>query len=59
MQNKFLAEDFPALYALVRSEVVAGRAKQDILRRCSEIKGVDETILNSIAMTIDYLSGNE
>jgi len=53
--QNFLAEDFPALYALVKSEVEAGRANEDILKRCAKIDEVADTILNSIEMAIDYL----
>ena len=41
--------------ALVKSEVDVGRPKEDILKGCARIKGVNETILNSIEMTLDYL----
>lgn len=40
----------------MKSEVEAGRAKEDILKKCAKIEKVDDTILNSIEMAIDYLT---
>jgi hypothetical protein len=53
--HNWLREDLPTLYALVKSEVEAGRPKADILNGCRRIKKVNETILNSIEMAIDHL----
>lgn len=54
--HNWLREDFPTLYALVKSEVEAGRPKADILRGCARIKKMNDTILNSAEMAIDYLT---
>jgi hypothetical protein len=53
--DKFLHEDMPKLYATIRSDIEAGRTKADILERCADIKGMNEYVMNSIEMTIDYL----
>lgn len=57
--HSWLAEDFPTLYALVKSEVQAGRAKEDILRGCARIKKMNDTILNTVEMTVDHLTQEE
>jgi hypothetical protein len=54
--HNWLAEDFPNLYALVKSEVEAGRPKEDILRRCAQNKEVNNIVLSAIAMAIDHLT---
>ena len=53
--HDFMREDFPVLYSLIVRMIEEGATKDEILAECAKAEDVDDDVLNSVELTIDYL----